>query len=88
MALRKTRNYGSITPDERRLSKYNVAVVFLKTNKRNPSKHIDKEKAACLNWIQHNRKLLKAREMKEERVEEFEKLIAQIEKYTRVNQFL
>ena len=40
IALRKTRNYGSMTPDKRRLSKYNVAVVFLKTNKRNPSKHI------------------------------------------------
>lgn len=39
------------------------------------------------NWIKHNRKLLKAGEMKEDRVERFEKVVEMGEKWKRVNQY-
>ena len=58
-----------MTQDERWLEKYNEVVTFIETNKRNPSKHSDEERGRYLNWMQHNRKLLKAGKMAPERVE-------------------
>ena len=40
------------------------------------------------NWFSHNRKLLKAVEMKEERVEKFRGLLEMMERYRRVNQYI
>ena len=45
------------------------------------------EEHQMLNFIKHNRKLMNAGEMKESRVEMFEKLLKMGEKYKRVNQW-
>ena len=76
-----------MTQDEKWLSKYNEVKTFIETNKRNPSKFIPKERGLYLNWIKHNRKLYAAGELKPDRVEFFEKLLALCEKYKRVNQY-
>lgn len=40
-----------------------------------------------LNWVKANRKRLNAGELKAERVELFEKLLAMVEQYKRKNQY-
>lgn len=76
-----------MTQDEAWIEKYNEVVTFIETNKRNPSKHSDEERGRYLNWLKHNRKLYAAGEMKEERVEAFEKLIELSEQHRRKNQY-
>ena len=61
-------------------------VAFIETNKRNPSKHRIEEHL-MLNFVKHNRKLLNAGNMKEERVEKFKELLALIEENKRKNQW-
>lgn len=61
-------------------------MTFIKTNKRNPSKHRIEEHL-MLNWIKHNRKLFNAGAMKLERVEKFNELLQSIEEYKRKNQY-
>ena len=56
-----------MTQDERWIHRYNEVLTFIKTHKRNPSKHRIEEHDV-LNWIKHNRKVMNAGEMKEERV--------------------
>ena len=51
----------------------------LNANNRNTSKYETLERGLYYNWIKHNKKLLKAGRMKEERVEMFEKLLARME---------
>ena len=77
-----------MTQDELWFSKYNEVISFIETNKRNPSKNIPEERGAYLNWIKHNRKLMNAGQMKEERVEKFTRLLELIEKYKHVNQWV
>ena len=60
-----------MSQDEKWVIKYNEVIDFVKTNKRNPSKHVDEERGRYLNWLKHNRKLSVAGEMKENRVEAF-----------------
>lgn len=76
-----------MTQDELWLMKYQEVVAFIKTNKRNPSKHNDEERGRYLNWLKHNRKLYTAGEMKKERVELFQKLLDLCEQYRRKNQY-
>ena len=76
-----------MSQDEAWEQKFNDVVAFIKTNKRNPSKHIDEERGRYLNWMKHNRKLYAAGEMKPERIERFEILLELAEKYRRVNQY-
>ena len=66
--------------------KYNKVVDFIETNHRNPSKHRIEEHQ-MLNFIKHNRKLMNAGKMQENRVEKFEKLLEIGEKYKRLNQW-
>ena len=73
--------------DEKWIAKYNEVRSFIETNKRNPSKHNPEERFKYYNWLKHNRQLMNAREMKPERVELFEKLLALCEEYKRVNQY-
>lgn len=73
--------------DEQWLSKYNEIRSFIEANKRNPSKYNPEERGAYLNWIKHNRKMLKAGEMKEDRVEPFTELLTLIEENRHVNQY-
>ena len=76
-----------MTQDERWMKNYHAAMDFIKINKRNPSKHRIEEHD-YLNWIKANRKVMNAGKLKEERVKPFNQLLALIEKYKRVNQWV
>lgn len=76
-----------MTQDERWFEKYNEVVMFIETNKRNPSKHRIEEHL-MLNFIKHNRKLMNAGSMKPERVEKFKELLALCEQYKHKNQWV
>lgn len=75
-----------MTQDELWQSKWQEVMTFIKTSKRNPSKHRIEEHL-LLNWIKHNRKLFNAGALKPERVEKFKELLAQTEIYRRKNQY-
>lgn len=75
-----------MTQDELWITKYNEVMDFMEMNHRNPSKHrLDEHQ--MLNFVKHNRKLMNAGKMKEERVEMFEELLEMVERYKRVNQY-
>lgn len=76
-----------MTQDERWLQKYDEVKDFIVTNKRNPSKHNPEERFKYYNWLKHNRQLFNSGEMKQERVELFERLLSLCEEYKRVNQY-
>ena len=75
-----------MTQDERWLSKYSEVVEFVRTNHRNPSKH-RVEEHDMPNWVKANRKVMNAGNLKPNRVEMFNELLALIEQYKRVNQW-
>ena len=75
-----------MTQDEKWIERYNEVKNFIETNHRNPSKHRIEEHL-MLNFVKHNRKLLNAGAMKEERLEKFNALLALIEENKRVNQW-
>ena len=75
-----------MTQDEHWLLKYNEVKASIETNHRDPSRH-GIEDHLLLNWLKQNRKLLNASKLKEDRIEMFEKLLAMVEKYKRVNQY-
>jgi len=72
--------------ETRWLIRYKEVMEFIETNKRNPSKHRIEEHD-MLNWVKANRKKMNAGVLKEERVEEFRKLLELMEQYKRVNQY-
>ena len=76
-----------MTQDERWFSRYNEVMGFLEENHRNPSKHRIEEHD-MLNWVKHNRKVMNKGEMKEERFEQFRKLLEMTERCRRVNQWI
>lgn len=61
--------------ETRWLTKYKEVVDFVEANHRNPSRHRIEEHD-MLNWVKANRKRMNAGEMKPERVDLFEKLLA------------
>ncbi len=67
--------------------RYNEVVSFIETNHRNPSRH-RLEEHDMLNWCKANRKKMNAGELKPERVELFEKLLALAEENKHVNQYI
>lgn len=75
-----------MTQDERWLAKYNEVMEFVETNHRNPSRH-RLEEHDMLNWLKATRKKMNAGELKEDRVEVFQKLLEMGERYKRVNQY-
>ncbi len=75
-----------MTQDERWLAKYNEVMDFIESNHRNPSRHRIEEHD-MLNWMKHNRKLMNAGELKENRVAIFQKLLELGERYRRKNQY-
>ena len=75
-----------MTQDEKWILKYNEVMEFIKTNKRNPSKH-RLEEHNMLNWLKASRKLINAGKMRPERVKKFEELQELMEEYKRVNQY-
>ena len=76
-----------MTQDERWLAKYNEVKTFIEANKRNPSKHNPEERFKYYNWLKHNRQLMNAGELKEDRTALFKKLLDLCERYKRVNQY-
>ena len=77
-----------MTQDEKWLTRYNEIRDFIETNHINPSKYDDTERGLYFNWIKHNKKLLKAGFLKEERVKLFTQLLTKMEKNKRVNQYV
>ena len=75
-----------MTQNEKWIIKYNEVMEFIKTNKRNPSRHRIEEHN-MLNWLKASRKLINAGKMKPERVKKFEELQELMEEYKRVNQY-
>ena len=75
-----------MTQDEKWIARYNEVKDFIETNKRNPSKHRIEEHD-MLNWLKANRKAMNAGKLKPERVEKFNRLLALMEQYKRVNQY-
>ena len=63
-----------MTQDELWLQNYQEVVMFIETNKRNPSAHRIEEHL-MLNWMKNNRKLFKVGKMAPVRVEMFGKLV-------------
>ena len=68
------------------LTRYNEVKEFIEREHRNPSKHRIEEHD-MLNWLKASRKKMNAGELKHERVEMFEKLLALCEENKRVNQY-
>lgn len=64
-----------MTQDELWLTKYHKVLDFMEANQRNLSKYDPQERGLYYNWIKHNKKLLNAGNMKEERVERFNILL-------------
>lgn len=76
-----------MTQDERWNVRYQEVKAFIETNKRNPSKH-KLDEHDMLNWLKANRKAINAGKMKEERLGKFKELLALMEEYKRVNQYV
>lgn len=76
-----------MTQDELWLKKYREVKDFIETNHRNPSRYVPEERGQYCNWLKHNKKLLNAGLLKEDRVALFEGLLALGERYRRVNQY-
>ncbi|SFC51125.1 hypothetical protein SAMN04488493_1128 [Xylanibacter ruminicola] len=68
------------------MTKYNEVVEFIESNHRNPSKHRIEEHD-MLNWLKANRKRMNAGELKPERVELFNRLLAMCEQHKHINQW-
>lgn len=75
-----------MTQEEKWMARYNEVMNFIKTNKRNPSRHRIEEHN-MLNWLKASRKLINAGKMRPERVKKFEELQELMEEYKRVNQY-
>ena len=75
-----------ITQDERWQKRYEEVKRFIEENKRNPSKHRIEEHD-MLNWVKHQRKLVNAGALKEERMEAFKRLMEIWEENKRKNQW-
>lgn len=75
-----------MTQDELWLAKWQEAIDFLETNLRKPSKFIPEERN-LRSWWKHNKKLMNAGKMKEERVKLFRVLLNIGERYRRKNQY-
>ena len=73
--------------ETRWLTKYKEVVDFVEANHRNPSRHRIEEHD-MLNWVKANRKRMNAGEMKPERVDLFEKLLALADEDKHVNQYV
>lgn len=76
-----------MTQDERWLERNTAVKSFIESNHRNPSRHCPEERFKYCNWLKHNKTLLNAGEMKEDRVALFQNLLEMGEKYRKVNQY-
>lgn len=75
-----------MTQDERWQIRYQEVIDFIEKNHRNPSKHRIEEHD-MLNWMKANRKQMNAGTLKQDRIEQFNKLLALVELNKHVNQY-
>ena len=75
-----------MTQAERWLARYNEAVMFIETNKRNPSKYVDAERG-LRNWVKQQKKLMNAGALEGQRLKMFNELLGLGERFKRVNQY-
>ena len=75
-----------MTQDERWQIRYQEVIDFIEKNHRNPSKH-RLEEHDMLNWMKANRKQMNAGTLKQNRIEQFNKLLALVELNKHVNQY-
>ena len=75
-----------MSQDERWLNKFNEVRSFIETNKRNPSKFIPEERG-LRNWVRHQQKLVNKDELKPERIEKYNELLALMQQHKRLNQY-
>jgi len=75
-----------MTQDERWSIRYNEVKAFIEENHRNPSKYVDKERN-MVNFLKHTRKQMNQGLLKEDRIEEFKKLLELMEENKHVNQW-
>lgn len=75
-----------MTQDELWMAKWQEIMDWMESNHRNPSRH-RVEEHLMLNWIKHNRKLMNAGALKEDRLERFKELLEKGESLKRVNQY-
>lgn len=74
-----------MTHEQRWMMMWQMYMDFLHNNKRRPSKYQPEERD-LVNWAKHNRKLVNKGELKDDRKARFDQLVAEAEKYQRVNQ--
>ena len=67
--------------------RYYEVMDFMVKNQRNPSKHYTEEKLKH-HWVHYKRKLLNSGQLKEDKKELFEKLLALAEECKHVNQYV
>ena len=75
-----------MTQDERWQKRYNEVKEFIEREHRNPSKY-RLEEHDMLNWLKANRKKMNAGTLKQDRIEQFNKLLALVELNKHVNQY-
>ena len=75
-----------MTQDERWNIRYKEVMDFMEKNHRNPSKHYNEERNMHT-FVKHCKKQLNAGQLKEDRIERFNKLLELAEKYKHVNQY-
>ena len=75
-----------MTQDERWQKRYNEVKEFIEREHRNPSKY-RQEEHDMLNWLKANRKQMNAGTLKQDRIEQFNKLLALVELNKHVNQY-
>ena len=72
--------------DELWMAKWREVMSFITENCRNLSKY-NLEERRLYTWLKHQRKVMNAGEMKEERITPFKKLLELSERYRRKNQY-
>lgn len=75
-----------MTQEQRWKIRFDEVMNFMEREHRKPSKYYPEEKL-MFHFIHHNKKLYNAGDLKVERLEKFEKLLALCEEYKRVNQY-
>ena len=75
-----------MTQEERWITKYNEIMAFMAENHRRPSKYNPEERNAW-NWLRHQQKLMGKGELKVERMEKLQELLALSKQYMHVNQW-
>ncbi len=75
-----------MTQDERWLTRYNEVKEFIEREHRNPSKYRDEEKL-MVHFLKRGRKQMNAGTLKQNRIEQFNKLLALVELNKHVNQY-